>query len=604
MRIHRLTSASVSAVVAASLVGCSNSSPTPPVPPDPTPVIVHANQATTLDLGGGADLIIPPGAITDGAKVSASYKGAPDGKWKTLKPTSTPVELRSDPPDAIHGLLTLEFPVPVDQIREGIDPADQFGISTFDPYTKTWVPFYSMYDAARHKVIAQIPHFSWWNPTTWDWVGIGASITQGIGELVGRRAGNATCHGRAPSWVSSIPGVTGDAGMPIRSCTQDTRGLLDVQIVNNRPYGQVLTYGSPVDFGWHAGGDSAADKLRNAVMDRLMTPKQLYLPPLSAASVGIMPLAANGSANFVIGPTKASVAADIIQLIASKAIDYVPEVGDCASYLVDVPFWNLGNMGAVRDLAVNAADCLRDLTKKAVEKRLLDKVKISQIESLAKGLRTGSIIGTGFTVYGAEWQVLDLFLDRSVFTSAIRNGFTVFAKAGPVAPTPTNPPPPATNPPLPASHPVNAYDNYGTANAGRAMCSGNPGRPESMPGGNASQTFSVPAGVRMLTGAKVQIDPNAAVTAHFTVSVNGAAAASTTAAAAGDTHFTFGPVSVAPGQTVKISITFTATSGKIITVYTAGAPGGTFVASNSCSDGAPNVNTSGTGLRAVVLGMS
>ncbi|WP_460492419.1 hypothetical protein [Dactylosporangium cerinum] len=101
----------------------------------------------------------------------------------------------------------------------------------------------------------------------------------------------------------------------------------------------------------------------------------------------------------------------------------------------------------------------------------------------------------------------------------------------------------------------------------------------------------------------VQIDPDATVTGHLKVYVNGGLAADD-AAAAGDTHFSFGAVGVSAGQTVTLSLGFTATSGKIITVYTAGAPGGTFTASNSCPDGAPNVSTSATGLRAVVSGWS
>lgn len=86
-----------------------------------------------------------------------------------------------------------------------------------------------------------------------------------------------------------------------------------------------------------------------------------------------------------------------------------------------------------------------------------------------------------------------------------------------------------------------------------------------MPGGIASQTFTVPEGVATLSGALVQIDPD---------------------------------------STVTISITFSATYGKITTVYTAGSPEGTFTASNSCPDGAPSLSTSVTGLRAVVSGTS
>lgn len=162
-------------------------------------------------------------------------------------------------------------------------------------------------------------------------------------------------------------------------------------------------------------------------------------------------------------------------------------------------------------------------------------------------------------------------------------------------PSPSSPPPPV---------PVNAYSNYGPANAGHAMCRGNPGNSASMPGGTASQTFTVPSGVASISSALVQIDPDSTVTAHLSVYVNGALAATTASAAAGDTHFSFGPIGVQPGESVMISISFTATYGKIITVYTAGSPGGTFTASNSCPAGAPSMSTSSTGLRAVVSGMS
>ena len=136
------------------------------------------------------------------------------------------------------------------------------------------------------------------------------------------------------------------------------------------------------------------------------------------------------------------------------------------------------------------------------------------------------------------------------------------------------------------------------------MCRGNPGNYLSMPGGTATQTFTVPSGVASLSSAMVQIDPDATVTAHFSISVNGHVAATTTATAVGDTHFNFGSVSVHAGDTITLSITFSATYGKIITVYTVGNPGGRFTASNSCPDGAPNYTTTSSGLRAVVSGMS
>jgi surface antigen len=159
-----------------------------------------------------------------------------------------------------------------------------------------------------------------------------------------------------------------------------------------------------------------------------------------------------------------------------------------------------------------------------------------------------------------------------------------------------------TAPQQPPPARVNAYDNYGSGAVGNAMCRGNPGNAASMPGGTTTETFTVPGGVASIDTALVQIDPDSTVTGYATLYVNGSARASTTATAAGDTTFSFSSVAVQPGDTITLSISFTATSGKIITVYNVGNPGGTFTTANSCPAGASNVTTSSSGLRAVISG--
>jgi hypothetical protein len=151
---------------------------------------------------------------------------------------------------------------------------------------------------------------------------------------------------------------------------------------------------------------------------------------------------------------------------------------------------------------------------------------------------------------------------------------------------------------------VNAYDNYGGGAAGHAMCRGNPGNSASTPGGTVTQTFTAPPGVASLDTALVQIDPDNRVTGHLSLSVNGVQRASADAAAAGDTTFTFPSVSVGPGDSISLSVNFTASFGKIITVYTVGGGRGTFTTSNSCSAGADNTSTTSTALRAVLSGWS
>jgi hypothetical protein len=594
-------------------------------PPGGTAVTVVAGQATTLDLGDGAHLIIPPGAMTPGATVRAKYTGAPSGAWRGIRPTSAPVQLISDPPNAIHGLLTLEFPVPVSSLVHGGDPATEFGISTYDSSTRTWVPYASSYDPARHMVVALIPHFSWWNPFTWDWAQIWADVTQGFGQLVGSRSGPARCTGSPPAWVNQLVGVSNGADVAIHACAQSQGDVLDLEMVNNRPYGQVLTYGAGVKWGWQKKGDSKLDAARNSFMDSYMSPSELYIPPLGSASVGIFKPSASQYTTWHIGPTDLSIGADFAFYLAGQVVGDFTPVGHCSQAVLNDPLTSI-TTGHLRDDLLSVAGCIKDSFMASVAAGQLDKIKVDKLASALGNIKKASLLSNGIQLAGGvTWKLADLAADWYVnMGSTLGNGFGVLAKNAaatggtqPVAGTPPAPggggsgggpapvpssPPPGTSPP--PAVPVNAYDNYGPANAGHAMCRGNPARPESMPGGTASQTFAVPAGVATLSGALVQIDPDSTVTAHLTVSVNGNAERSAAATAAGDTRFSFGPVSVHAGDSVTISISFTATYGKIITVYTAGSPGGTFTASNSCPDGAPNMSTTSTGLRAVISGMS
>jgi hypothetical protein len=150
------------------------------------------------------------------------------------------------------------------------------------------------------------------------------------------------------------------------------------------------------------------------------------------------------------------------------------------------------------------------------------------------------------------------------------------------------------------------YDNYGPANQGYPMCTGNPNRPESMPAARVSQTMTVPEGVGELRWARVQIDPQPNTTVTAQLLVNGSIRATDTDTAAGDSifHFEDAHVTVSPGDTAELTFTFAATWGKLVTIYSAGSPGGTFKAENSCSDGAPTFTKTNTGLRAQVFGIN
>ncbi len=140
------------------------------------------------------------------------------------------------------------------------------------------------------------------------------------------------------------------------------------------------------------------------------------------------------------------------------------------------------------------------------------------------------------------------------------------------------------------------YDNWGQDGVtGRGMCRGTPGVPESLPGGTATQTFTVPSGAKALTSALVQID-HAPVTVTVTVQVNGSAMGSAAATATGDTTFQFGRIPVSDGDQVTLVLGFVGAADTVDTVYTVGSPGGTFTATNTCTKEDYSITVSPAGL--------
>jgi hypothetical protein len=156
---------------------------------------------------------------------------------------------------------------------------------------------------------------------------------------------------------------------------------------------------------------------------------------------------------------------------------------------------------------------------------------------------------------------------------------------------------------VPAPIPYEFFANYGPAVEGIAMCRGNAGRRESMPGGTALQAFTADAH-GTIDSATVQIDPDATVTATAVLTVDGVDSPQVSQIASGDVTFSFTPTTVHKGSAVQLRITFTASSGKIITIYSAGSPSGTLTVTNTCPDGAPTFTRSDSGLRATVSGTS
>ena len=414
--------------------------------------------------------------------------------------------------------------------------------------------------------------------------------------------------------------------------------------------------GAAVSWGWHASPSSLADGLRNGIGDiAAQATDSLYLPPLSSASVGILDPGNGVNRTFAITPTPATILADAVAMALGTVINNTASAasakwghdvfadaasGACAEFLTGYQIASIPSEATVTNLLAKAPDCIKDVLTIAARNEIaqgddMDPATITKLSSAVTNLENVIDVGQWATIENDLGDVLDYAIDqKDAAVPGLGFGFSILARytytgAGPAstpattpgsaptpatgpAPAPTSAPTPQSGPtgtgtaasPSQSSQPVTVYDNYGTAINGYPVCRGNPARPESMPGGTVTQTFTVPSGITALTQALVQVDPDSTVTVHASLSVNGIQRAVTTATAAGDTTFNFGTVPVNAGDSVTLTLTMTATYGKIITVYSASAAPGQFTISDSCPDGAANISTATVGLRSEVFGLT
>jgi hypothetical protein len=604
-----------------------------------------ASGGHSIRLSGGEKLTIPVGAISGNVPVTATYTEA--HTWAGNTPVSAEVTFST--PGKIIGKPILSLPVSGPLRQAALDGA--LHVAFRSTARGGWTTYPATYDAQTHTMNAMLTHFSTWRFWTWDWASVLADISQTVGQWEGRRAASVPdcANGPAtPSWYNTNAGINNSAGLVVRGCVEGHAGnVLDVELVNNRPYGLMLHYdGATVNWGWHAPPSSLADGLRDGIGDiAAQATDSLYLPPLSSASVGIMNPGNGANHIFAITPTPATILADALAMALGTVInntasaasakwghDVFADVasGDCSEFLTGYPIASIPTESAVANLLTRAPDCIKDILTIAARNEIaqgddMDPATITKLSSAVSSLENVINVGKWATIENDLGNMLDYAVDQE--DAAVQNlgfGFSILSRytyTGPTqtptpAPSPAQTPTPAPGPqpapsgtepvatPSPSGQPATVYDNYGTAIKGYPVCRGNPANPESMPGGTVAQTFTVPSGIAALTQAVVQIDPDSTVTARATLSVNGTERAATTAIAAGDTTFNFGTVPVNAGDSVTLTLTMTATYGKIITVYSASLGPGQFTVTDSCPDGAANVSTTAVGLRSKILGLT
>lgn len=114
-----------------------------------------ATHDTVMNLHDGAKLVIPAGAMTNNATVTASYVSSPAASQSGEKAIGTPLQISIQPANAIQQPIQLEWPLP----KSANPLAARFGaylLGTYDASSRQWTGVETAYDPSKQVLTAQI----------------------------------------------------------------------------------------------------------------------------------------------------------------------------------------------------------------------------------------------------------------------------------------------------------------------------------------------------------------------------------------------------------------------------------------------------------------
>lgn len=398
----------VALTVSLSLVACSDEESKDP----------EREADYTIELDGGGSLTVPAAAIPGGAAVTTSTDNAP-GLPEDQTGLAQPVDIHLDTGAQPSAPVTLIYPYDPQRIPDGLAASDVFGISTYNEDTEAWQALPVTFDSDTKQMSAELTSFSWKWPWEWDWAGIGANINQAAGELFGKRAAPAKCESgiALPAWTSAE--TTNDAAVALRSCAEgdpDDSDTAVVQLANNRPYGMIINSPVPLAWTWHNEPDDVGGLFASAVFASALGPNQVYLPPLSTASIGVR----RGDWTFEIfsaEPTSANVLVEFVSRAVGGALTKSiakrfagPFAGACVAPLIgtgeDLP---VAEISDVSGWLLNSSGCLREALSAGVADGILDSVSVGRIDSTYRAMAR---FGVYSAVFNTEWDLVDLLVDQ------------------------------------------------------------------------------------------------------------------------------------------------------------------------------------------------
>jgi hypothetical protein len=348
-----------------------------------------------------------------GAILSATSKEPPlDGWSPEALPLRAPVHLNLSS-GTLRGTAILAYPYDPFDLPAGVPSAGSFGIATYDTASRTWLNVPVRLDPRTHVMIAKVSHFSWWEPWTWHWSAIGGKLSQNILSLLGKRVSPPDCAaGPLPRFVQTVI-TESDSDDPLYSCAQNDDGSLEVKLVDNRNYGDVLHFGTLVSRAHHDNGGNPIQALVSGLIDKHLKANQLCIPPLAGGYV-VIPDSKFSTATFNAGPTMATLFADVLQVafgglnLAKYGGLYAKLTAACGQFITTAPLPT--SRAAVLSDIESLSGCLGTVVDALAHSGSLDGRSLAQLERTAGFLTFLDHVTDVGTAIGVASELGDLVL--------------------------------------------------------------------------------------------------------------------------------------------------------------------------------------------------
>jgi hypothetical protein len=344
-----------------------------------------------IQVPGGGRVVVPAGSLTRGARIVASRRARHGhaGHGVSLRVVG----------GRLKGPITLSLPFRgrVPHIDLPSDLLVQ--LAYYDSRAHRWRAVPGRFDRRTRMVTAVVRHLSIWDPRTWDWRGFALELDQFVGGLRGARADAPRCDHRQalPSWFD--PSVSDEAGLPLRMCAEvwDSRRAV-VKIVNNRPYGRMMHFATPIATATHATPDALVDMLGAQLGDGLAHSDEIYLPPLEESQIVFSPIDGWQFGTFRGLVDYRTIADDVITFVLKKVGEDIQEsvTKDVLGKLVASCSWMFkvqsdGSVGVGTDILESVgkvAGCLASAAPNLASQGILDGWKVDQIQKRLAMLAT------------------------------------------------------------------------------------------------------------------------------------------------------------------------------------------------------------------------